>query len=233
MRGTAVEKCLKSPNDSLHAAKLHFSVVKITLQIQSQLNGSIYYKDMKVYAKYLPTYLFKYYFIHFSKITLIKFLMIKNNQLFWEFLIITCIIFFGKNITTALLHTLQALNNFPTFFLRKSRCLDANLRILKTTTFGSYGRDWFASFQKLISPKQIMNFLQIFIDDTQKALQNIFWKEDALRRTHGSSPLNMFWYKPWLKFMTKSSGTRKNVSLLEIFPPRKGVPGVFTQKRHQ
>ena len=141
MRGTAVEKCLKSPNDSLHAAKLHFSVVKITLQIQSQLNGSIYYKDMKVYAKHLPTYLFKYYFIHFSKITLIKFLMIKNNQLFWEFLIITCIIFFGKNITTALLHTLQALNNFPTFFLRKSRCLDANLRILKTTTFGSYGRD--------------------------------------------------------------------------------------------
>ena len=121
MRGTAVEKCLKSPNDSLHAAKLHFSVVKITLQIQSQLNGSIYYKDMKVYAKYLPTYLFKYYFIHFSKITLIKFLMIKNNQLFWEFLIIACIIFFGKNITTALLHTLQVLKQLSNIFFKKKQ----------------------------------------------------------------------------------------------------------------
>ena len=38
----------------------------------------------------------------------------------------------------------------------------------KTANSYSYGRGWFASFQKLISPKQIMKFLRIFIDDAQK-----------------------------------------------------------------
>ena len=45
--------------------------------------------------------------------------------------------------------------------------ISASVGLQKTASSNSYGKGWFANFQKLISPKQNMKFLQIFIDDAE------------------------------------------------------------------
>ena len=63
----------------------------------------------------------------------------------------------------------------------------------KTATSGSYGRGWFANFQKLVSlSNKSWNSCEVSSMMLKKTLQNIFWKEDALRRIHGSSPLTNY-----------------------------------------
>ena len=51
----------------------------------------------------------------------------------------------------------------------------------KTTTSGSYSRGWFANFQKFISPKEIMKFLQIFSDDAQEDVAKHFLKRRSAK----------------------------------------------------
>ena len=64
----------------------------------------------------------------------------------------------------------------------------------KTATSGSYGRGWFANFQKLISPKQIMKFLRIFIDDAQEDVAKHFLKRRSAKTNPWEQSFNTAWW---------------------------------------